>query len=387
MDLLLSEEHRLVRQNVRRFSERELGPIAEQIDEEERFPMEVYRKAGELGFIGSIIPQHYGGGGADLLTNAVIKEEFCRVAAGFGMSVNVCTTNFCYFISKYGTEDQKLKYIPPVVSGRALGAWALTEPQAGSDALAIRTHYRREGDGYVIKGSKIFITNAPIADFFIVVARRAGTKGAHGATLFILERGMAGLTTGPPLKKLGMRCSPTGEIFMEDVRVGPENILGREGKGFLTMFETLDLERLLGANTSLGIAQACLDTSIRYSKERRQFGRPISDFQLVRNMLAEMATRLEVTRTFTYSLFPLVQRGIRITKEASMAKYYASTMATKAALDAVQIFGGYGYMREYPVQRYLRDAKLIEIGGGTSEIQKMIIARELLKTPGTHLQS
>jgi alkylation response protein AidB-like acyl-CoA dehydrogenase len=379
MDFLLSEHHRMVRASARKFAETELGPIAEQIDEEERFPMEVYRKAGQLGLIGSVIPEQYGGGGADLLTNGIIKEEICRVAAGFGMSMNICTNNFCYFIAKYGSEAQKRKYIPPVISGEELGCWCLTEPEAGSDALAIRTSYVQEGEFFILNGSKTFITNAPIARFFVVVARRKGTKGARGATLFILERGMDGLSTGPPLKKLGMRCSPTGQVFLEDVRVGPQQVLGAEGKGFETMFETLDLERILGANTSIGIAQACLDASVRYAKERKQFGRAIGEFQLVRNMLAEMATRLEITRAFTYALFPLVEKAARVTKEASMAKYYASIMATRAALDAVQIFGGYGYMREYPVQRYLRDAKLVEIGGGTSEIQKMIIAKELLR--------
>lgn len=379
MDLFLSEYHRMVRASARRFAEAELGPIAEEIDEQERFPMEVYRKAGELGLIGSVIPETYGGGGADLLTNGIIKEEICRVAAGFGMSMNICTNNFCYFIAKYGSEEQKRKYIPPVISGEELGSWCLTEPEAGSDALAIRTNYRAEGDTFVINGSKTFITNAPIARFFLVVARRHGSKGSRGASLFILERGMDGLSTGPPLKKLGMRCSPTGQIFMEEVRVGRDQILGVEGRGFETMFETLDLERLLGANTSIGIAQACLDASVRYCKERRQFGKPIGEFQLVRNMLAEMATRLDISRAYTYGLFPLLEKGVRLTKEASIAKYFASIMATRAALDAVQIFGGYGYMREYPVQRYLRDAKLVEIGGGTSEIQKMIIARELLK--------
>ena len=379
MDLLLSEHHRMVRASARKFAEAELGPIAEEIDEQERFPMEVYRKAGELGLIGSIIPEQYGGGGADLLTNGIIKEEMCRVSAGFGMSMNICTNNFCYFIAKYGTESQKRRYIPPVISGEALGSWCLTEPEAGSDALAIRTSYRVENGEYVITGSKTFITNAPIARYFIVIARRQGTKGAKGASLFILERGMEGLSTGPPFRKLGMRCSPTGQVFLDEVRVGPEQVLGVEEEGFKTMFETLDLERILGANTSIGIAQACLDASVRYAKERKQFGKPIAEFQLVRNMLAEMATRLEITRVYTYSLFPLAERGVKLTKEASIAKYYASIMATRAALDAVQIFGGYGYMRDYPVQRYLRDAKLVEIGGGTSEIQKMIIARELLR--------
>jgi butyryl-CoA dehydrogenase len=379
LDMLLCEEHRMVRDAVREFSEKELGPIAQEIDEEERFPIEVYKKAGGIGLIGSTSPVEYGGGGADLLTQALIKEEFCRVAAGFGMSVNICTTNFCHFLSKYGTEKQKRRYIPPVVQGDALAAFCLTEPEAGSDALSIKTTYRKEYDHYILNGSKTFITNAPIAQYFLVVTRQPGTVGSKGGSLFILERGMEGLSTGEPFKKMGMRCSPTGEVFLENVRVPEDHILGEEGQGFQIMFETLNEERVLGASTSIGIAQACVEVAVRYAKKRVQFGRPIVSFQLVQNMLAEMSTRLDIIRQYTYSLCPLVDQGIKLTKEASIAKYYASIMATKVALNAIQIFGGYGYMREFPVERYLRDAKLVEIGGGTSEIQKLIIARELLK--------
>jgi len=379
LDMLLSEEHRMVRESARKFAEKELGPIAEEIDEEERFPTEVYKKAGENGLIGSTIPVDYGGGGADLLTNALIKEEFCRVAAGFGMSVNMCTTNFCYFISKYGTEDQRRRYIPPVIQGDAVAAFCLTETGAGSDALSLKTSYKREGDTYVLNGSKTFITNAPIAEYFLMVSRKHSSKGAEGGALFILERGMEGLSTGKAFKKMGMRCSPTGEVFLDNVRVTGDQILGKEGNGFQIMFEALDEERVLGAITSIGIAQACVETAVKYSKERIQFGKPIASFQLIRNMLAEMSTRLEIVRQYTYTLCPLVDKGIKLTKEASMAKYYASIMGTKAALDAIQVLGGYGYMREYPVERYMRDAKLIEIGGGTSEIQKLIISRELLR--------
>jgi len=379
LDRLLSEEHRMVRENARRFADRELGPIAREIDEAERFPLEVYKKAGEYGLIGSTSPAEYGGGGADVLTNALVKEEFCRVAAGFGMSVNMCTTNFCFLISKYGTESQKQRYIPPVLRGEDLAAFCLTEPGAGSDALSLKTSYRLDGDAYILNGSKTFITNAPIARYFMMVAREQGTTGGKGGTLFILERGMAGLATGKPFEKMGMRCSPTGEVFLENVAVEKKQILGKEGKGFQIMFEILDEERVLGAVTSIGIAQACLEASVKYAKERVQFGKPIASFQMIQNLLAEMATQLSLCRQFTYTLCPLIDRGVKVTMEAAMAKYQASVMATRVALDAIQILGGYGYMREYGVERYLRDAKLVEIGGGTSEIQKLIIARELLK--------
>ena len=379
LDLLLSEEHRMVRDMARKFSDRELGPIAQEIDEHERFPMEVYKKAGENGLIGSTVPVECGGGGGGLMTNALIKEEFCRVASGFGMSVNMCTTNFSFFIAKYGTDHQKKYYIPSVIEGDALAAFCLTEPEAGSDALSLKTNYRREGDRFILNGSKTFITNAPLAKYFLVVARQHGTTGGRGGTLFLLERGMEGLSTGKPFEKMGMRCSPTGEVFMDNVSVTEEHILGGEGMGFQIMFEALDEERILGASNSLGIAQACIEAVVKYSKERVQFGKPISSFQMVQSMLADMATDLCLSRQFTYSLCPLVDQGIRITKEASMAKYYASRMATRIGLDAIQLMGGYGYMREYAVERYMRDAKLVEIGGGTSEIQKLIIARELLK--------
>jgi len=379
LDMLLSEEHRMVRDTARKFTENELGPIAREIDETERFPIEVYKKAGENGLIGSTIPVKYGGGGADLLTNALIKEEFCRVAAGFGMSVNMCTTNFCYLISRYGTEEQKKRYITPVIQGDAVAAFCLTEPEAGSDALAIKTAYRKEGDNYILNGSKTFITNAPIAQYFMMVSRKQGTTRASGGTLFILERSMEGIYTGKPFDKMGMRCSPTGEVFLENVTVSGDQILGQEERGFQIMFEILDEERILGASTGLGIGHACLDAAVKYAKERRQFNKPIASFQLIQNLLAEMATRLEMVRQYTYTLCPLVDQGVKLTREASMAKYYASQMATRAGLDAIQVLGGYGYMKEYPVERYMRDAKLLEIGGGTSEIQKLIIARELLK--------
>jgi alkylation response protein AidB-like acyl-CoA dehydrogenase len=273
----------------------------------------------------------------------------------------------------------KRRYIPPVIQGDALAAFCLTEPGSGSDALSLKTSYRREGDRYVINGSKTLITNAPIARYFLVVSREQGTIGAKGGTLFVLESGMKGLSTGKPFEKMGMRCSPTGEVFLDNVVVGRDQMLGEEGRGFQIMFETLDEERILGAINSIGIAQACIEKAVKYSKERIQFGKPIASFQMVKNMLAEMATQLLISRQFTYALCPFVDRGIKVTMEASIAKYHASVMATRIALDAIEIMGGYGYMKEYDVERYMRDAKLVEIGGGTSEIQKLIIARELLK--------
>jgi alkylation response protein AidB-like acyl-CoA dehydrogenase len=341
--------------------------------------MDVYRRLGQEGFLGALVPQAYGGSGLDLMSMYLIKEELCRSAAGMGMSVTICTLNFCHFISRFGTEAQKRNYIPPVMSGEKLAAYCLTEPNAGSDTLGIQTRSVRDGDHYRINGAKTFITNAPIADYFLVVTRTSGDRTVRGATNFILERGMDGLSTSEPFEKLGMRCSPTGQVFMEDVRVPKEQVLGKENDGFQDMFTTLNAERALAAATATGIAQACFDASVRYARERHQFGRPIGTFQFVAGMLAEMAVNLEVGRTYAHKVVWLYEEGKAIRHEAAMAKLFASQMAVKAALDAVQIHGGYGYIKEFPVERFLRDAKLGEIGGGTSEIQKMIIGRVLMK--------
>lgn len=379
MDFALSEEHRMIRQSIRKLCENELDPIAPEIDRDERFPMDVYRRLGHEGFLGALVPQAYGGSGLDLMSMYLIKEELCRSAAGMGMSVTICALNFCHFISRFGTEAQKRNYIPPVMSGEKLAAYCLTEPNAGSDTLGIQTRSVRDGDHYRINGAKTFITNAPIADYFLVVTRTSGDRTVRGATNFILERGMGGLSTSEPFEKLGMRCSPTGQVFMEDVRVPKEQVLGKENDGFQDMFTTLNAERALAAATATGIAQACFDASVRYARERHQFGRPIGTFQFVAGMLAEMAVNLEVGRTYAHKVVWLYEEGKTIRHEAAMAKLFASQMAVKAALDAVQIHGGYGYIKEFPVERFLRDAKLGEIGGGTSEIQKMIIGRVLMK--------
>ncbi len=377
MDFDLTVEHRMIQNSIREFCEGELDPIAQEIDRTARFPMEVFEKAGKEGFIGAMIPEKYGGSGADLLSFYIIKEEFCRSTGGMGVSVAICTLNFCYFISKLGTEEQKSKYIPPVIRGQKLAAWCLTEPNAGSDTLGIQTRALRDGDHFVINGSKTFITNAPIAEYFIVIARTSGERSVKGGTNFILERGMQGLSTGEPFDKLGMRCSPTGEVFLDDVVATKEQVLGIEEEGFMDMFNTLDVERALAAATSTGITQACLDASVRYARRRVQFGKPIASFQFVQGMLAEMAMNLEVARTFAHKVVWLCEQGKKVVRETAIAKLFASEVAVKSATNAVQIHGGYGYIKDYPVERYYRDAKLGEIGGGTSEIQKRIIAREL----------
>jgi len=379
MEFGLSEHHLLVRQQARDFAEKELGPIAKEIDEEQTFPMEVYQKAGQLGLIGAAVPEEYGGGGADVLSLVIIKEELCRVAAGFGISFMVCALNFCHFLSMLGTEEQKRKYLPPVISGEKLACFCLTEPEAGSDALSLRTTARPEGDYYVISGSKTFITNGPVADYFLVVARTKEGKSSAVGTNFLLERGVPGLSTGNKMNKLGMRCSPTSEVFFESVKVHRDQILGTEGSGFIDMFRILDAERVGQACTSLGIAQAAYEAAVSYARERKQFDQPIANFQMIQEILAKMCIGMETARNYTYQVAKLVDQGKKATKEAAIAAAYAGSVATQVTQDAVQIHGGYGLIKDYPVERYFRDAKLGEIGGGTSQIKSLIIARAVLK--------
>lgn len=375
----LNDEHRALRAAVRKFVEAEIIPIAAALDRENEFPLAAYRRMGELGFLAPSVSPQYGGAGADLLSTALVKEEVARGAAGLAMSINVCSLNFCHTLELYGSEDQKRRYIPEVASGRKLASWMLTEPNAGSDALALKTVARPAGNRYIVSGSKTFITNAPLADYFICIARLPGTTGAQGGVQLLLERGMPGLRVGEKFDKLGMRCSPTAEVFLEEVEVPKENLIGTEGQGFPEMFKTLDAERSMGASTSLGIMQACLEASVKYAAERVQFEKPIAEFQMVQEMIANMAMGLEVAREYCYKVVTMCMQGKRIVKEAAIAKLFASRMAVQAALDAVQIHGGYGYIKEYQVERFLRDAKLGEIGGGTSQIQARLIAKEVLR--------
>ncbi len=375
----LSEHHLLVRQQARSIAENELGPIAKQIDEEQVFPMDVYRKAGQIGLIGAAVSTEYGGGGADILSLIIIKEELCRVASGFGISFMICALNFCHFLSMLGTEEQKKKYLPPVMSGDKLASFCLTEPEAGSDALSLRTTARPEGDYYVINGSKTFITNGPVADYFLVVARTKEGKSSKVGTNFLVESGTPGLSVGKKMDKLGMRCSPTSEVFFESVKVHRDQILGTEGSGFIDMFRILDAERTGQACTSLGIAQAAYEAAVNYARERKQFEQPIANFQMIQEKLANMCIGMETARLYTYRTAQLIDEGNKATKESAIAAHYAGSVAFQIAADAVQIHGGYGFIKDYHVERYFRDVKLGEIGGGTSQIKSLVIARELLK--------
>ena len=376
------EEEKIIRESARRFVQREVKPLADEMEEKQYFPRELLEKTGEAGFIAPFISEEYGGGGGTYIHYAIIHEEIAKVSPGYAMSVTGTGLLFGHNVFKAGLPQQKEKYLPPICSGEKIGCWALTEPNVGSDALSIEATYRKKGDEYVINGSKTFITNAPVADFFLIFAKHEdykGKKGMKGGTAFILERGMEGLSLGDSLKKLGMNASPTGEIFIEDVVVGREQIMGEEGMAFFYMMNNLDIERVLGAPTSIGIAQACLEMSVEYSKQRVQFGKPIAEHQMIREKIAEMATAVDLARVYTYHILRLAQSGHKIVKEAAISKYFASTIGTRSALEAIQIMGGYGYMKDYFVERFLRDAKLMEIGAGTNEIQKLIISREALR--------
>jgi alkylation response protein AidB-like acyl-CoA dehydrogenase len=318
-----------------------------------------------------------------LVTRAIISEETANINAGFDITLFADIVLFARAILQHGDEEQKRKYITPVILGKKIGAMGITEPDVGSDALGIKSSAVKEGNNYRINGSKIFITNAPIADYFVIIVRTSEEESKiKGGTWFILERGMEGLSTGLPLDKLGMRSSPTGQIFMEDVVVSRDQILGEEGKGFYYLMESLDVERVMEGASTVGIAQACLDASVTYANERYTFGKPIAEHQMIKEMIAEMAMGIELSRNYLYALCRAADRGEKITKQAAMIKLYSSTVASKAAKDAVQIMGGYGYMEEYKVARYFRDAKHHEIGAGTTEIMKLIIAREVMRESG-----
>lgn len=380
MDFSFLDEHRMIKEQARRFARTELEPAVDGCEQEGRFPLDVYHKAGEVGLLGPFFPEEYGGSGTDLLSNALIVEEFAKVCTAFAMSLDVSVVYFGYNLFKLGSEEQRRKYLPPIVRGEKIGCFGLTEPNAGSDTLSLRTIAKKDGDYYIINGSKIFITNAPIADYFMIVTRTGERDGIKGGTTFIVERGTPGMEVVTMHGKMGVKSSPTGEIYLDNLRVHRSQILGIEGQGFTDMMKSLNVERAIAPALVVGLAQDCLDRSVAYAKSRRQFGKSISEYQLIQAKLAEMAIGVDMARTYLHRVIWMVEQGADVTKEAAILKHFSTTIATKAALEAIQIHGGYGYMEEYRVERALRDAKLMEIGGGTNEIQLMIIARELLKS-------
>jgi alkylation response protein AidB-like acyl-CoA dehydrogenase len=398
-DGYLEEHHYMLRDMVREFAESEIAPVASLYDEEERFPWDNGARMAELGLFGISMPEEYGGAGMDLLSSVVAVEELARIDASHSIMVGAHTSLCCTPISRHGTEEQKRKYLTPLASGKVLGGFGLTEPGAGSDAGGTATTAVRTDHGYVLNGTKTFITHGGVGEVVVLAARTSPEAGTRGITAFILTKEtcdleealrvgfghsedlepMPGLTVGQKLRKLGWNASDTRELILEDVEVPEENVLGEVDRGFRIFLDTLDGGRVGVAAHAVGIAQGAFDLAVRYTNEREQFGSRINQFQGVRFMLAEMATRIHASRLMTYESARLRQEGRRHKKEASMAKLFASETAMEVTTLAVQLHGGYGYTREYAVERMMRDAKITEIGEGTSEIQKIVIARELLR--------
>ncbi len=375
----LTEEQKMVQQLAREFAQNEIAPRAAELDETGEFPLDNMQKMGELGLLGVPFSEDYGGAGLDTLSFALVLEEFGAACGSTALSVAAHTSLCCTPIYLFGNEEQKQKYLPDLLTGKKLGSFCLTEPLAGSDAASMQTRAVRDGDEYVINGSKIFITNAGYAEVFVLFAKTDPEKGRDGISAFIVEKGMPGFHVGKKEDKMGLRGSDTRQISIEGLRVPKENLLGTENEGFKIAMATLDGGRVGIGAMSVGLARAALEIAVPYAKERQAFGRPIADFQAIRWYIADMATQIDAARLLVWRSAILRDSGKPYTKEAAMAKLFASEMAMRAADRAIQILGGYGYIRDYPVERIFRDTKLMEIGEGTSEIQRLVISREVLK--------
>ena len=380
MDFHLSKEHLLVRKMYREFAENEVKPLAEELDEEERFPMETVEKMAKLGMMGIYFPKQYGGAGGDVLSYAMCVEELAKVCGTTAVVVSAHTSLCCAPIFENGTEEQKMKYLPDLLSGRKIGAFGLTEPGAGTDASGQQTiAVKNENGDYVLNGSKCFITNGNVASTFVVFAMTDKSKGNHGISAFIVESTFPGFSTGKHEKKMGIRGSSTCDLVFEDCVVPKENLLGKEGEGFKIAMKTLDGGRIGIASQALGLAEGAINEAVKYTKERVQFGRRLSQFQNTQFQLADMATKVKAAQLLVYRAAVAKKTQKTYSVEAAMAKLYAAEVAMEVTTKAVQLHGGYGYTREYDVERMMRDAKITEIYEGTSEVQRMVISADLLK--------
>lgn len=379
MDMRFTEEQEMLRKVIRDFAQKEIEPEIERMEREDRFPIEIVQRMGELGFMGIPIPTKYGGSGMDFTSYILAIEELSKVSATVGVILSVHTSVGTNPILYFGTEEQKQTYIPKLVTGEYIGGFALTEPSAGSDAAKLKTRAVKDGDSYVLTGSKAFITNGGEADTYITFARTSDEGGAKGISAFIIEKDTPGLHIGKKEKKMGLRGSPTVTLTFDQCRVHERQLLGKEGDGFSIAMANLNVGRIGIAAQALGIAQAAFMHSTNYAKEREQFGKPIAHQQGVSFKLADMATEVEAAKLLTYHAASLVEKDVPCVKEVSMAKMYASKTARQAAIEAVQIFGGYGYTEDYPVERLFRDAKVTEIYEGTNEIQHIVIGKQLMQ--------
>ncbi len=378
MDFLLSEEQTSLRESIRNFAQKEIQPLIKEFDEKGEWPAVLTGKLAELGLLGIIIPPEYSGCGYSNLDYVIILEEISKVDPSVGLVVAAHNSLCGNHINLFGTEEQKKKYLTRLAEGQTLGAWGLTEAAAGSDAAALKTRAEKKGDHWILNGSKLFITNGSLAEVCVVMALTDPTKGRNGISAFILEKGMSGFRAGKKEDKLGIRAADTSELVFEDVRVPAENLLGKENEGYRGAMAILDGGRVSIAGFSLGVAAGALEASLKYAKERVQFDQPIANFQAIQWMLADGFTELEAARLLTFRAAFLEDQGKKIPKESAMAKLYASELAVRASSNAVQILAGYGFTKDYPVEKFYRDSKLATIGEGTSEIQRWIIAQKVL---------
>jgi alkylation response protein AidB-like acyl-CoA dehydrogenase len=379
MDFEYTREQIQLRRAVREFAQAEIAPHVLEWDENQTFPLEVVKKLGQLGYMGAIFPEEYGGAGLGYIEYSIIIEELSRVDGSVGIIVAAHTSLCGNHIYKAGSEEQKRKYLTRLASGEWLGCWSLTEPEAGSDAAGTRSSAVRDEDHWILNGAKTFTTNAHYADVCVAMAVTDRAAAQHGISAFILEKGMPGFRAGKKENKLGLRASATGEVIFSGCRLGDSQLLGKRGEGFIDSLKTLDGGRVSIAALSIGIAQGAYDAALKYSKIRKQFGRPISEFQAIQHKLVDMATDIDASRLLTYRAASMIDQGKRVTRESAMAKLFASEAAVRIANEAVQIHGGYGFIKDYPVEKFYRDVKLCTIGEGTSEIQRLVIARQLLK--------
>ena len=380
MDFEYTPEQAQLRKEVREFAEAEIAPHVMEWDEDQIFPMEVVRKLGKLGYMGSIFPEELGGAGLGYIEYSIIIEELSRVDGSVGIILAAHTSLCSNHIFKMGTDEQRRRYIPKLASGEWIGCWSLTEPEAGSDAAGTRTAAHLDGECWVIDGAKTFTTNAHYANVCVAMAVTDRAAAQHGISAFIIDKGTPGFRPGKKENKLGLRASATGEVIFENCRVPKTQLLGKRGEGFVDSLKVLDGGRISIAALAIGMAQGAYDAALRYSKLRRQFSRPISEFQAIQYKLVDMATSIDAARLLNYRAAAKLNRGQRVTKESAMAKLFASEAAVRVAGEAVQIHGGYGFIKDYPVEKFYRDVKLCTIGEGTSEIQRLVIARQLLQS-------
>jgi alkylation response protein AidB-like acyl-CoA dehydrogenase len=384
MDFGYTQEQHQLRKTIREFAESEIKPHVMEWDESQTFPADVFRSLGRLGVLGAIFPEELGGSGHSYIDYSIIVEELARVDPSVALSVAAHISLCANHIYVAGNDDQRRRYIPKLASGEWIGSWALTEPESGSDAGGTRTRAVKDGDSWVINGSKTFTTNGEVADVCVVMAVTDRAASSHGISAFLVEKGTPGFRPGKKENKLGMRCSPTNEMILSDCRVPASQLCGKAGEGFVDALRILDGGRISIAALAVGIAQGAYEAALNYSKQRKQFGRFISEFQAIQHKLADMATEIDAARLLTLRAAWMKDRAMNVNKESSMAKLYASEAAVRVTNEAVQIHGGYGFIKDYPVEKFYRDVKLCTIGEGTSEIQKLVIARQLLQSDLPH---